>query len=234
MIFGSILAGGIGTRMDSHNMPKQFIDLCGKPIIIHTIEKMLAVKDFDYIFIAIHPQYREYLQNILKDFNIADNSKIIVIDGGKERIDTIQNVINAVYDFNHNENDIIVIHDAVRPFVSEQILLNSIKTANKYGACVAVTPAIDTMYSLDNLGLIVGFPNRKELFNGQAPDSFKLGILKSSFESLTVEEKEKITGTIQICSVKGYPIRSIQGDYKNIKITNENDLIIAEAILKKG
>lgn len=232
MIFAAILAGGTGARMNKHNIPKQFIDLCGKPIIIHTIEKILAVKDFDYIFIAIHPEYKEYLQNILKTFNLADESRIIVINGGKERIDSVQNVINSAYEFNHNDNDIIVIHDAVRPFVSKQILLNSIKTANEYGACVAVTPAIDTMYTLDNSGSIIGFPDRKKMFNGQAPDSFKLGILKKSLESLTTEEKTKITGTVQICSIKGHSIMSIPGDYKNIKITTENDLIIAESILK--
>ncbi len=232
MIFGSILAGGLGTRMNKHSVPKQFINLCGKPIIIYTLEKMLAVKDFEYLYIAIHPRYKEHLQNILESFNYAKNSRIIIVEGGEERIDSVQNVVNAVYNFNHNEDDILVVHDAVRPFVSKEILLNSIKTASKYGICVAVTPAIDTMYVLDHFGSVIQYPDRKNMFNGQAPDSFKLGILKESLESLTLAERTQITGTVQICSIKGYSVMSIPGDYKNIKITTENDLVIAESFLK--
>lgn len=134
MIFGSILAGGIGTRMNKHGIPKQFYDLCGKPVIIHTIERMLEIKDFEYLYIAIHPEYKEYLSNILKTFNIGNDSRIIVINGGKERIDSVENVINAAYEFNHNENDIIVLHDAVRPFTSVEIFKNCIGAAKEWGA----------------------------------------------------------------------------------------------------
>lgn len=232
MIFGSILAGGVGARMDKHNIPKQFIDLCGKPIIIHTIERMLEVNKFDYLFIAIHPEYREYLKNILSQFNLSNNSKIIIIDGGKERIDSVQNVIKAAFAYNHNEDDIIVLHDAVRPFVSKKILEESIKTAGQYGVCVAAIPAIDTMYFLNEAGEIAGFPDRKNLYNGQAPDSFKLGVLRNSINSLSVEERKTLTGTVQICGAKGYKVKTITGDYKNIKITTENDLVLAEAIMK--
>lgn len=232
MIFGAILAGGIGKRMDKHNIPKQFIDLCGKPIIIHTIEKMLAVKEFDYIFIAIHSDYKDYLKNILSKFSLDNRQELIIISGGRERLDSIQNVINAAYELNQNLDDVIVLHDAVRPFISKTILKDSIATAGKYGACVAVVPAIDTIYFY-NSEEIVDFPERAKLCNGQAPDSFKLGILKSSIEQLTEDERKIITGTAQICSSKGYSVKTIPGDYQNIKITTENDLIFAEAILKK-
>lgn len=232
MIFGAILAGGIGKRMDKHNIPKQFIDLCGKPVIIHTIERMLEVKDFEYLYIAIHPEYKDYLQNILKTFNLGNDSRIIVINGGKERIDSVQNVINAIYEFNHNLDDIIVLHDAVRPFITKTILKDSIAATDKYGACVATIPAIDTIY-FHNSKEIIDFPERTKLCNGQAPDSFRLGILKSSIEQLTQDERKIITGTAQICCSKGHSVKIISGDYQNIKITTENDLIFAEAILKK-
>ena len=118
-------------------------------------------------------------------------------------------------------------------FVSVEILENSIKTASEYGAYVATVPAVDTMYVLDENGFISGFPDRKTLFNGQAPDSFKVGVLTNALNSLTEEERKTITGTVQICSAKGYKIKTIAGDYKNIKITTENDLSVAEGILKK-
>ncbi len=233
MIFGAILAGGTGSRMANHGIPKQFIELCGKPIIIRTIEKMLSVESFDYLFIAIHPDYTDYLKDLLSNYGFENNSKIKIVSGGKERIDSIQNVINGISELSTSDDDVIIMHDAVRPFVSVEILENSIKTASEYGACVATVPAVDTMYVLDENGFISGFPDRKTLFNGQAPDSFKVGVLTNALNSLTEEERKTITGTVQICSAKGYKIKTIAGDYKNIKITTENDLSVAEGILKK-
>ncbi len=233
MKFGAILAGGSGTRMSAHNIPKQFIELCGKPIIIHTIETMLKVGDFDYLYIAIHPNYKNYLLEILEKFNLKDNPKIVIVNGGKERIDSIQNVIDGLLEKSNNPDDVVVLHDAVRPFVTEKILRDSILTAEKDGICVAVVPAVDTMYVLNEEGKIVGMPSRQTLFNGQAPDSFKVQILKDSLDRLTENERKTLTGTVQICSVKGYPVSTIQGSYQNIKITTENDLTIAKAIFEK-
>lgn len=233
MILGAILAGGTGSRMNNHSIPKQFIELCGKPIIIHTIESMLEVKDFDYLYIAVHPDYKEYLHQLLKKYQLNDNTKIIIINGGKERIDSVQNVINAAYDFNHNEDDIIVLHDAVRPFTSIEIFKNCIETAKKYGATIAATPAVDTMLISKDGEFLNAVPDRKTIFHGQAPDGFKLGILKKATETLTPEERSYITGTAQICCVKGYPVKVIKGDIKNIKITVEQDLILAEKIYRQ-
>lgn len=233
MIFGSILAGGSGKRMDRHNIPKQFIDLCGKPIIIHTIERMLNIEDFDYIYIAINPEYKEHLEKILDDFKLNTNKKIIIIDGGKERIDSVQNIINAVFKVNNDDNDIIVLHDAVRPFTSRKILKDCIKAAQEFGATIAAIPAVDTMLVSKDGDFLNTVPDRKTILHGQAPDGFKIGILKKAIESLSNEEREYITGTAQICCVKGYPVKVIQGDIRNMKITVEQDLKLAELIFKE-
>lgn len=232
MIFGSILAGGSGTRMDKHNIPKQFINLCGKPILIHTLERMLEVEDFDYIYIAINPAYRDELDRILKEY-IKDISKIIIIDGGKERVDSVQNVINAAYEFNHDENDIIVLHDAVRPFTSKRIFKELIQNSKDYGATIATIPAVDTMLVSKDGEFLDSVPDRKTILHGQAPDGFRLGVLKKAIEELTEDERKYITGTAQICCVKGYPVRVTKGDVKNMKITVEQDLMIAEEICKR-
>ncbi len=228
MNFGVILAGGVGARMGG-SLPKQFIEICKKPIIIYTIEKMLPV--FDRLYIGIHPDYRDYLLNIIQTFNISTD-KITIVNGGKERINSIENVVNAIWENRSEDEDVVVIHDAVRPFVTEELLRNSILTAREYGACVATVPATDTMYVLDEHENIVGFPDRKTIFNGQAPDSFKLNIIKKALDTLTENERKTITGTVQICAAKGYKIKAIKGDYKNIKITTESDIAIAESIIK--
>ena len=164
---------------------------------------------------------------------LLQNSNIIIINGGKERIDSIQNVIDAVKSLNANDDDVIVLHDAVRPFISERLIKDSIQTADKFGACVATVPAVDTMYMIDSGDFISGFPDRKTLFNGQAPDSFRFGVINDALNKLTPDERKTITGTVQICAAKGHKIKTILGDYKNIKITTENDISIAEGILKE-
>ncbi len=232
MNFAAILAGGTGKRMGISDKPKQFLDLCGKPIIIHTIEKILSVSEFDFVVVAIHPDYKNYFLDMLADYSLNTTNKIIIVNGGKERIDSIQNTVNAITNLNSNDDDVVVICDAVRPFVSQAILKESISTAREYGACVAVVPAVDTMYKLDNDGYITECPNRSVLFNGQAPDSFRVSLLKKSLDNLSETDKLNITGTVQICMLNNHKIKTIQGDYKNIKITTLNDLKIAEGFIK--
>lgn len=232
MIFGAILAGGSGTRLDNHDIPKQFIELCGKPIIIHVVEKMLSIKKFDYIYIAINVNYKEYLRNLLSEAGLGSENRIIIVDGGRERIDSIQNVVDAAFTKNQDENDIIVLQDAVRPFTTVEILENCISTAIEYGGAIAVTPAVDTMIvSLDGVSLD-SVPNRKTLYHGQAPEGFRLGNLKNAIESLSPQERLTITGSSQICTTKGFPVKLFEGSTKNMKITVENDLLIAEAICR--
>lgn len=119
MIYGAMLAGGSGTRVKSSKIPKQFIEIGGKPIIIYTLENMLKVKRFDYIYIAVHKDYEDYMNEQVKK-NIPESEKVRVILGGKERMDTINNVTTAITNDNGiHDDDVIVIHDAVRPFVTE-------------------------------------------------------------------------------------------------------------------
>ena len=229
MNYGVVLAGGTGTRMGGE-IPKQFMNLCGKPILLWTLEKLISIEDFNAIYIAVHSDYINYLQKLLNDFCIKDN-RIEIINGGKERINSIENALQAICENEIGPDDVVVIHDGVRPFVSTKILRDSINVAREYGACVAVVPAIDTMYILNDDRFIKDFPHRATIFNGQAPDSFKVQVLKCALDSLSAEERKTITGTVQICSLKGYQIKTIPGDYKNIKITTQDDMFIAEKIL---
>lgn len=227
-----ILAGGTGIRMGK-NIPKQFLDLCGKPIIIHTIQKILSMNCFDYVIIAIHQDYKDYLSTLLERFSIS-LTNIVLISGGVERIDSIENIVNCAQEIDNSEDNILVLHDAVRPFVSEKVIKDSIINAANYGACVAGVQAVDTMYEINNNAFISAFPKRKYLIYGQSPDSFKLGLLKKNLSSLSIEERNSITGTVQIFALKGSQVKVIDGDYNNIKITTEKDLYLAELILKKG
>ena len=229
--FAVILAGGIGQRM-GESLPKQFIKLSGCPIIILTIRRILSVLEFDKIIIVIHPDWKQYLQNQIEEYQIS-TEKIIITSGGKERLDSIKNSLKQIMLISNSPDDIVVICDAVRPFVSKEILQNSIKMSRSHGACVCALPAIDTMLYVEN-NIITSVPLRKNIFHGQAPDSFQVSILNEALNSLTEDEKKIITGTAQICVLKHIPVYTIPGDIKNIKITTPDDIKIAENILQMG
>lgn len=235
MVYAAILAGGKGTRVKKAKVPKQFIEIKGLPIIFYTIKNILKVKRFDYLYIAVHKDFIEYLDNVLKDNLDKDEySKIKIILGGKERIDTIFNVTDAITDDNGiQDDDVIVIHDSVRPFVTEKILNDSIDYASKYGAVVTALPASDTILHSKDGKIVSEIPDRSTVFHGQAPDSFNLKKLIEMEENLTSEQKEIIVGTSQFCTFNNVPMYMIEGDAINFKITTDSDLEITKNILNE-
>lgn len=228
----AILAGGTGQRMNVGPLPKQFLCVNGTPIIINTIRRCLEVKTLDIVYIAIHPSYRAYLLELMSSHHIPVE-KIRIVDGGKERLNSIENVMDDIYlNLEVKNEDVILIHDAVRPFITRELLERCIMETKRYGATVPMVPAVDTMYIVEN-GVLTAMPDRRTLYSGQTPDNFKIALLKDALDSLSVEEREFITGTAQICMLKGIEVHAIEGDYKNIKLTTPRDLLIAEKFFEE-
>ncbi len=231
MIFGAILAGGIGSRMKIADIPKQFLPLGDKPIIIHTLEKFLASPRLDKIYIGVHPNWTSYLNDLILKY-INDSSKICVVEGGSDRNSTIFNIIEAIEE-NHGTNDehIIVTHDAVRPFVTLRIIEENIEAAIKYKACDTVVKATDTIVeSLDGVS-ISDIPPRKYMYQGQTPQSFNISKLKYLYKSLSEGEKESLTDACKIFVQRGEYVHLVEGEVSNIKITTVNDYKIAQAMV---
>ena len=229
MNYAAILAGGVGNRMKSASIPKQFLEIAGCPIIIRTVKRIQESGLFDKIIIAAHPDWISFTEELLDKWSV-DRTSVQVIAGGAERLDTISNCIKAAGSI--NDDDKILIHDAVRPFIQDKIMKDSLDALDSVPAVVAAVPATDTMLWIEEGNRVDKMPARSKLFHGQAPDSFKLKVLKESLESLTEEDRKVITGTAQICLVKGIPIHTVEGDPMNIKLTTDSDLVIAEAIIK--
>lgn len=226
--YAVVLAGGLGKRMGEVKLPKQFLEVCNVPIIILTLKNIIKSKLFDQILIAIHPDWIDYLKELIENCSI-EKENIEFVSGGKERLDSIENSLDFLHKKQIEENDIIVFLDAVRPFISYNILNNAIEETKKYGATVAICPVKDTMIVSKN-GIATDMPERATLYHGQAPDSFKFKTIYNSIKTLTPEERKKITGTAQICQIKNIPIHTFLGDEKNIKITTTMDLFLAKAI----
>ena len=234
MNYGVILAGGTGSRMKSLDIPKQYYKINGIPIIIYTLNAFIESNCFDYIYLAISEDYKEFMNSMLEKYIDEINmSKITLVNGGTERIDSIHNVIQAIDVEKINDDDIIIIHDAVRPFVTKKIILDNIQGAKEYGATVTSVPVNDTILLSKNGDYVDSIPIRKTLFNGQSPDSFNLKTFIELENKLTEEQKSIITGTSQVCTLNNHPIKMIEGYTINFKITTDADLELAEHIILK-
>lgn len=234
MIFGAILAGGTGSRMGLTNMPKQFLELGDKPIIIHTLQKFLLNLKFDVIYLGIHENWTGYMGDLIEKYIVDEENKnkIKVINGGVDRNSTIMNIVeNIEKNYTLTNEDIIVTHDAVRPFITSRILEENIEMSLKYGACDTVIPAIDTIVVSENNKIIKEIPNRQYMYQGQTPQSFKILELKKLYNELSKEEKEILTDACKIFVIKGKEVHLVRGEISNLKITTQEDYKIAQAMI---
>ena len=230
MIFGAILAGGIGSRMGSMDKPKQYLHIGEKPIIIHTVEKFVINPRFDRVIVLCPAQWLRYTEDLLNKYGLEDN--VEVIKGGNSRNDTILNAIQYIEEnYGMDDDTVLVTHDAVRPFVTHRIIEENIDSAVSGYACDTVIPATDTIVESDDGIVISGIPDRSRCYQGQTPQSFRAKRFKELYLSLTEEERSILTDAAKVFVVKGDPVSIVQGETFNIKVTYPYDLQLAETLL---
>ena len=231
MIFAVILAGGTGSRMGSTDMPKQFLEIKGKPILNHTVEKFLPNPKFEKIIVLSPKAWLGHTREIIRKYT-GKNDKIVVIEGGATRNETIMNAIRYIDgQYGLDDDTVIVTHDSVRPFLTHRIIEENIAAAQQYGACDTVIPATDTIVeSLDHTA-VTSVPDRAYLYQGQTPQSFRMLKFESLYKSLTEEEKQILTDAVKAFVIKGEQVVLVDGAASNIKITYPSDVEMAKAIL---
>lgn len=233
MIYAEILAGGLGTRMGNIDMPKQFLTLKSKPIIIHTIEKFILNERFNKILIATPKEWINYTRDIIKK-HIGEDERLVVVKGGSNRNETIMNGIKYIEEnFGLNDDDIIVTHDSVRPFLTHRIIEENIDGALASGAVDTVVAAVDTIICSEDGESISEIPIRDMMYRGQTPQSFHIKTLIKHYESLSDEESKILTDACKICLLRGEKVKLIRGEDFNIKITTPYDLKIAGALFEE-
>ena len=231
MIFAAILAGGIGSRMGDTDTPKQFLNLGDKPILIHTIEKFVIMDEIDEIIVLTPQNFINHTNNLI-EYYIPNNDKIIVLEGGETRNDTLKNSIDYINEnYRVGDDSIIITHDSVRPFVTHRIIQDNIKATKECGACDTVIPATDTIVESRDGKIIKNIPIRDYFYQGQTPQTFKINKLNSLINDLTEDEKEILTDAAKIFVLKGEDVSLVEGDVTNIKITYPYDLKLANTIL---
>ena len=220
-----IVAAGKGKRMGTE-ISKQFLPLCGKEILAHTVEKFEKAACIRDIILVTGGDALQDVRQMVQEYGWK---KIIsVTEGGKERQDSVFLGLQQV----PQDTEIVLIHDGVRPFVTEEILERSIAAAKETGGCVAGVPAKDTIKVCDAEGFAIATPNRSTLRQIQTPQTFRRK------EILAAYEKAKADGFLgtddaSVAEHSGFPVRDIMGSYRNIKITTKEDLLIGAAFLKE-
>ena len=231
MIFAVIVAGGIGSRMGNLGKPKQYVSIKGKPIIIHTLEKFYINSAFDKVLVLCPSNWVTHTKDLIKKY-IPMPDRVVVLTGGSTRNETIMNSLDYIEKtYGLDDETIVVTHDSVRPFVTARIINENIEAAMEYGACDTVICATDTIIESTNGITIDNIPDRRNMYQGQTPQSFKALQLKNLYNSLTDKEKDSLTDAAKIFSIKNKPVHLVTGESYNIKITYPYDLRVASALL---
>ena len=232
MVFAAVFAGGIGSRMGNSETPKQYLELGTKPVIIHTIEKFFINETIDEIIVLCPKAWVAHTRDLIKK-HIPEGKKITVIAGGETRNGTLEKAIEFIEtNYETDEDTVIVTHDAVRPFLTHRIIAENVEAAVKYGACDTVIPATDTIVESADGKMITSIPERKKIYQGQTPQSFRLKELERVLASLTEDEKAILTDACKIFSIKNKDVYMVEGEVFNIKITYPYDLKVAHTLLK--
>lgn len=230
MNYAGILAGGKGTRMGKTDLPKQFLMLGEKPIIIHTIEQFIVADKIDHIVVAVPETWINYTKDIIDKY--CKDDRISVIQGGQNRNDTIFNICNYINEnFNVTEEDIIITHDAVRPFITQRIIKDNIEKCKEFGATDTVIPATDTIVEAKDNTVISNIPVRDAMYQGQTPQSFNVLEFMEVSNRLTEEEKNILTDACKIYVLKDKKVGLVMGELYNMKITTMYDLKMANLML---
>lgn len=217
-----ILAGGVGSRMGA-GKPKQFIEINGKPIIAHAIEKFQKHEEIDKIIIVSVDV--EAVRKIVSEYNFDKVS--CIVSGGKTRYYSSKIGCETAKELGAGPNDIVLIHDAARPFVSDEIISENIRAAKEFGACETALKVNDTMIRAEG-GCMDCVVPRENLYRVQTPQSFKLGVILDAhkqMEELSDEETEKITDDAMMVNASGRKVKIVNGSNENIKITTKEDLV---------
>ena len=233
-----IPAAGLGTRMasapsarDKKGVPsKQFTELGGTPILVHTLRKFAASPAVDQIWVALRKNEIGNVRARLEKEVLP--KRVQLVEGGEHRQQSVANALAAV---GAAAEDIILVHDAVRPFVTAEIIEDVIRAAQKYGAAIAGMPAVDTVKQVERTSdgaLIKTTIPRERVVMAQTPQGFRYDVIKKAFDEATADG---FMGTDEASLVErsGHGVAVVMGSSRNIKITTPADLELAEFYLKE-
>lgn len=228
-----ILAAGVGQRMRNSGMPKQFLKIMGKPVIIYTLEKFDECENIDNVVVACHGGYVDYLNDLIKQFQIRKVSKVVV--GGNDRQSSIKHGLDAICDSENSNDNIVVIHDGVRPLVTTTIISENINAARKHGCAITVHPVKESVVvTNEDFAGIDDFKERSKTYSLTAPQTFRMDLIKEVFDSKDLEEYKGmplLDAAMVYAKSKG-KVYLVKDPGANIKITTPEDFYYLKAIIE--
>ncbi|MGE5480213.1 MAG: 2-C-methyl-D-erythritol 4-phosphate cytidylyltransferase [Chloroflexota bacterium] len=216
-------AGGIGQRF-AGNVPKQFIEIGGAPVIIHTLRIFEEIEEVESIVVPVHSEWFSHTKELLKQYGIKKVKEVIV--GGKERQDSVGNALTTKA---IAESELVLVHDAVRPFVSTELVRKIMETAEEEGAAIPAVAPRDTVKEINSKGIVIKTLDRSKLSLVQTPQGYWTDIIKTAYTKAS-EASYFGTDSSELVEFIGYKVTAVEGEDSNIKITTPFDLKIAELI----
>lgn len=230
MNYAVIFAGGVGRRMNNGALPKQFLEVHGKPIIIYTIEKFERDTNIDGIVIVCVSGWEDYLQEKISAFGLKKVKKILT--GGKESSDSQYIGVKYIFDaLPHDKQTCVLLHDGVRPLIDQSTIDQNIAMVQDKGTAITVVPAIETIGVGQNAGELDRFVDRSKCVLARAPQSYRLEDLHRVFEEAHAERRNDFIDSATMMQHYGYPLYTVTGSADNIKVTTPTDFYIFRAIL---
>ena len=230
MNYALIFAGGVGKRMNSRALPKQFLEIHGKPIIIHTIENFSNHPEIDAICLVCVADWMEHMQELLNRFHIKKVKWLV--PGGETALESQYLGLCAIQNSEqYNGGDIVLIHDGVRPLIDRKLIHDCIDGVNMYGSAITVAPAVETIILSDEKGEISDTVERDKCKLARAPQSFRIGDILKAHEQARNEAEGPFIDSTSLMLHYGYPLHTVEGPAENIKVTNPADFFICRALL---
>ena len=224
-----IFAGGVGSRMNTKSRPKQFLDLNGKPVIIYTLELFDNHPDIDAIVVVCIEPWIPFLEKMLKKFEV--NKVVRIVPGGETGQLSIYNGLCAAEEYAAGQPDaVVLIHDGVRPLITEQTISDNIAKVAECGSCITCIPATETF--VVNTGEGLEIPERKNSLIARAPQSFRLDDILSAHRKALAEGRQDFVDSCTMMNHYGYKLGLIEGPMENIKITTPTDYFIFRAMVE--
>lgn len=235
MNFAGILAGGIGSRMES-SVPKQFLKIGDTPIVVRTLNTFLSEACVDKVILAMNPQWEDYCRNMLAEYGV-DMSRVEIIHGGTTRFLSMVNIVKKSMEIlgdNLTADDMMLIHDCARPFVSSRIINDNFVIAKEYDMVTTSVPTIDTVLIAEDGKQSTVVPDRDTVFLDQGPQTFKIKEFYELFVTLTRAEIDAYMEAGRMYLEHNLSVGIVKGERTNFKITTEFDMLLGNMMIQDG
>ncbi len=225
-----IFAGGIGRRMNSRALPKQFLKLYGKEIIIYTLEQFENHEQIDRIVVACVEDWIPFLKDLVEKYRLAKVAAIV--PGGETGQDSICAGLKAARELAPEQEQIVLIHDGVRPLIDEKTITDCIRSVKEHGSAITVAPAIETIIRVDDDRQVKDVIPRADCLMARAPQCFYLSDILEAHDRAIREEKHDFIDSATLMKYYGHNLSVVDGPVENIKITTPMDFYTFRALFE--